>query len=49
MGRIEAVTFTVGLMMSGLLMFASLAPVATAARQAASVELAAAPLAGRAL
>jgi hypothetical protein len=49
MGRIESVTFTIGLMMSGLLMFASLAPVTAAARQAAPVELAAAPLAGQAL
>lgn len=50
MGKIESITFSLGLAMSGLLMFASIAPVSTATAQApAPVHFAAAPLGGQAL
>jgi hypothetical protein len=50
MGKIESITFSLGLAMSGLLVFASIAPVSTATAQAPSpAHFAAAPLGGQAL
>jgi hypothetical protein len=50
MDKIESITFSLGLAMSGLLMFASIAPVSTApARAPSPAHFAAAPLGGQAL